>query len=264
MLFLAVTIGFALVVFVSNSAYQNAGMGLIGPNLTGRNYTRLLDSYYFEILWRTVWISAVVTLLSGLIGYPIARLVARGLSRFGTVAFTVVLASSAMSLVVRALGWIGILANNGPVNGLLTWLGLIEQPIPLLGGDLSVIIGLVHGFVPLFVLTLLPVLQSIDRNLELAAYGLGAGAWTTFRSVVLPLSLPGVGAASLLVFAMCMGAYTTPAVLAGGRAGMFPMLIQQQIMTTMNYPFGAALAVVLLLLWGGMAVSRHFGGREPA
>ena len=259
--FLGITIGVALVVFVSNSFYQTAGMGIVGPVLTVRNYSRLLDGYYAVILWRTVWISGVVTGLSALIGYPIARLISRDRSVFATVALTVVLASGAMSLVVRALGWIGILANNGPVNRVLQVLGLINDPIAFLGGDLGVVIGLVHGFVPLFVLTLLPVLQSIDRNLELAAHGLGAGSWTTFRSVVFPLSLPGVAAACLLLFAMCMGAYTTPALLAGGRAATFPMLIQQQIMTTMNYPFGATLSVVLLivvllLLWLGIVAIR--------
>jgi ABC-type spermidine/putrescine transport system permease subunit I len=246
--FLAVTVGFALFAFVTASFFLATGMGLVGNTLTLKNYQRLLDFYYLEILAQTVIIAGLTTVGSALFSYPIALLITNKKTRWSTACLVVVLASSAMSLVVRALGWIGILTDGGPLNILLGALGIYIGPLHILGTDFAVILGLVHGFIPLFVLTLIPVLAAIDPTLQMAAAGLGANDWTIFRKVTFPLSLPGLIAACLLVFAMCMGAYTTPALLSAGHTLTFPMLIQQQIVTVMNYPMGGALALVLLAL----------------
>jgi putative spermidine/putrescine transport system permease protein len=126
------------------------------------------------------------------------------------------------------------------------------------------VIGLVHGFVPLFVLTLLPVLQAIDPHYEEAAAGMGAGAWTSFRAITLPLSMTGVIGGGLLVFAICMGAFTTAVLLSGGNTStFFPILISQQVTSLINYPMGAAMAVALLLVvlaivWVSILATRRF------
>jgi putative spermidine/putrescine transport system permease protein len=262
LLFLAATFGLALIIFLRNSFYVSAGMGISGPELTLANYAKLLDPYYAEVLLHTVLLSLGVVVLSALLGYPLALFISRSTGRWGAIFLLTVLASNAMSLVVRSLGWIGILNDNGPINAILRIAGAIERPLRLLGNDGSVLIGLLHGFLPWFVLTLLPVLQAIDPALEDAAAGMGAGRWTIVWRITLPLSFAGVVGASLLTFAMCMGAYTMPALLAGGRATTFPVLIQQQISTVMNYPLGAALAFVLLLLvlvmtWLGVWFTRR-------
>ena len=267
LLFLSITLGLALFIFLRNSLYGFAGMGITGNELTLANYTRLLDNYYAEVMARTILISLAVVLMSALLGYPLA-LYLRRVSRAARAVLLIVIACNGMSLVVRALGWIGILNDNGPLNQFLMLAGAIERPVQFIGGDAEIIAGLVHGFVPIFVLTLFPIVQAIDPALEQAAAGLGAGPWQTWRKVTLPLSMPGVIAASLLTFAMCMGAYTTPALLAGGRATTFPMLVQQQVSTLMNYPMGAALALtllvlVLLLTWAGIAAGR-LTTRAPA
>lgn len=263
LLFLTVTLGGALFIFLRNSFYASAGMGIAGTEFTIANYARLVvDSYYAEVMLRTVAISLVVVVISALLGYPLA-LYLRNAGRTARVVLLVVIATNAMSLVVRALGWIGILNDNGPLNQMLLLMNFVERPVHFIGGDGGIIVGLVHGFVPLFVLTLLPVLHAIDPSLEQAAAGLGAGPWTAWRKVTLPLSMPGVIAASLLTFALCMGAYTTPALLAGGRATTFPMLVQQQVSTLMNYPMGAVLALMLLLLvlvltWASVGAARKY------
>lgn len=267
LLFLAITLGLGLFIFLRNSLYGFTGMGITGNEVTFANYARLLDSYYAEVMARTVTISLAVVLISALLGYPLA-LYLRRVSRAARVVLLIVIACNGMSLVVRALGWIGILNDNGPLNQFLMLAGAIERPVQFIGGNAGIIAGLVHGFVPIFVLTLFPIVQAIDPALEQAAAGLGAGPWQTWRKVTLPLSMPGVIAASLLTFAMCMGAYTTPALLAGGRATTFPMLVQQQVSTLMNYPMGAALALtllvlVLLLTWAGIAAGR-LTTRAPA
>lgn len=262
LLFLAITLGVALFIFLRNSFYAFAGMGITGAEFTLANYARLLDPYYAEVMLRTVLISLAVVVISAVLGYPLAFYLRR-VSRAARVVLLVVIACNGMSLVVRALGWIGILNDNGPLNQLLIFSGVIERPAHLIGGDAGIIVGLVHGFVPIFILTLFPILQAIDPALEQAAAGLGAGPWQIWRKVTLPLSMPGVIAASLLTFAMCMGAYTTPALLAGGRTTTFPILVQQQVSTLMNYPMGAALALtllvlVLLLTWSSIGAARFY------
>ena len=263
LLFLTITLGGALFIFLRNSFFASAGMGITGTEFTIANYARLIaDSYYAEVMLRTVAISLAVVVISTLLGYPLALYLRRA-GRTARIVLLVVIATNAMSFVVRALGWIGVLNDNGPLNQLLLLMNVVERPVHFIGGDGGIIVGLVHGFVPLFVLTLLPVLHAIDPSLEQAAAGLGAGPWTTWRKVTLPLSMPGVIAASLLTFALCMGAYTTPALLAGGRATTFPMLVQQQVSTLMNYPMGAVLALMLLLLvlfltWASIGAARQY------
>ncbi|HVV95086.1 MAG TPA: ABC transporter permease [Hyphomicrobiales bacterium] len=261
--FVLITFGSALILFLLESLHPSTGMGSSGEGFTLENYGRLLDSYFFEVLVRTALISLVVTALSLVVAYPFALYVARYAGRFGTICLVVVLASHGMSLVVRALGWISILTEGGPANQALLALGLISHPIRLLDGNFALVVGLVHGFVPLFVLILYPVLHAIDPAFERAAEGLGASRMTVIRKIIWPLSLPGVVAASLLCFAICMGVYTTTALLAGGRVTTFPILVQQQISVVMNYPFGAAMAMALLVVvmgmtWAGSACARWY------
>ena len=262
--FLIVGLGAAVAIFLANSFFKSGGMGIILPRLTLDNYLDLIDEYYLEVLFNTLLISILVVVLTILIGYPSALYVARRRSWPARVFFVIILASSAMSLVVRALGWIGILTPGGPLNQALHGLGVIAQPIDFFHGNVAVVIGLVHGFVPLFVLTLLPVLQAIDPHYEEAAAGMGAGAWTVMWEVTLPLSMAGVIGGGLLVFAICMGAFTTAVLLSGGSTStFFPILISQQVTSLINYPMGAAMAVTLLLVvliitWISILATRRF------
>ena len=262
--FLIVGLGAAVAIFLANSFFKSGGMGIILPRLTLDNYLDLIDEYYLEVLFNTLLISILVVVLTILIGYPSALYVARRRSWPARVFFVIILASSAMSLVVRALGWIGILTPGGPLNQALRGLGVVAQPIDFFHGNVAVVIGLVHGFVPLFVLTLLPVLQAIDPHYEEAAAGLGAGAWTVMWEVTLPLSMAGVIGGGLLVFAICMGAFTTAVLLSGGSTStFFPILISQQVTSLINYPAGAAMAVTLLLVvliitWISILATRRF------
>lgn len=262
-IFLAVGLGGALAIFFQNSLLTSGGMGVILPILTLDNYLSLFDEFFASVMVNTLLISLTVVGLTVLIGYPAAIYIARHRSWLARTVFLIVLASSAMSLVVRALGWIGILTEGGPVNQVLHALGLASQPIDFFRGNVAVVIGLVHGFVPLFILTVLPVLQAINPHYEEAAAGMGASAWAILWEITLPLSMTGVVGAALLVFAVCMGAFTTAVLLSGGNTGtFFPVLIGQQVTSLINYPMGAAMAVVLLLVvlaivWAGILASHR-------
>ena len=263
-LFLIVGVGAAVAIFFHNSFFKNGGMGVILPQLTLDNYLDLVDEFYLAVMLNTLLISALVVVLTILIGYPSALYVARRRTWTARMFFLTILASSAMSLVVRALGWIGILTEGGPLNLALRAVGMVAQPVDFFHGNVAVVIGLVHGFVPLFVLTLLPVLQAIDPHYEEAAAGMGAGAWTVMWRVTLPLSMTGVIGGGLLVFAICMGAFTTAVLLSGGSTStFFPILISQQVASLINYPMGAAMAVellvvVLAIVWLSILATRRF------
>ena len=245
-LFVLATFGMATAVFVW-SGFAESG-GVAAGAITFRNYERVLgDGYNWSVLWGTTRISLIVVALTALVSYPLAFAIARNRAWWGQVFLGIVLASCTMSLVIRALGWIGFLDTSGVLNSFLVTVGLTDRPVRLLGTEAGIVIGLVHGFVPLLTLTLVPILQSIDPMLEMTAAGLGAHRWAQLWKITFPLSLPGLVSGSFLIFAMSMGAYTTPALLGGGHAIVFPELIQQQVHLLLDYPTGAVLSLMLLV-----------------
>jgi len=225
-----------------------SGNPVSNPNVTftWRHYNRLFDSdLYFDALVATMRIGAVTTVISLLIGYPLAHWMARMRSRLGHAALLMaVIAPLLTGIVVRTFAWMTLLSDRGVINTTLQWLGL--SPLPLMYNEFGVIVGLVHIYVPFMVLTLVGVIGRIDRTLEEAARGLGAGRLRTFVEVTLPLSLPGILAGSLLVFALAISAYVTPVVLGGNNVLTLPMLIYQQVSASFNLGFAGALGVVLL------------------
>ncbi len=219
-------------------------------HLTGMHYERLSgDVYYLSVLWQTLRLGLWTTLLSLLLGYPLAFLMARTPSKTTrTLLLIAVLAPMVMGLVVRTYAWLGIFSNRGVINGTLRALGVIQEPIPMLGSEAAVVIALAHIYVPFMILTLTGVIARIDPRLEEAARGLGAGKVGVFLQVTLPLSGPGILAGSLLVFALAISAYVTPIMIGGYEILTLPMLIFQQVSATFNLGFAAALGVVLLVV----------------
>jgi putative spermidine/putrescine transport system permease protein len=215
---------------------------------TGRHYERLFESdLYFDALVATLRIGAITTLIALAIGYPLAHWMARMRSRLGhALLLMAVVAPLLTGVVVRTFAWMTLLGDRGVINTTLEWLALIERPVPLMYNEFGVIIGLVHIYVPFMVLTLVGVIGRIDRALEEAARGLGASRTRTFLEVTLPLSLPGIVAGSLLVFALAISAYVTPVLLGGSSVLTVPILIYQQVSASFNLGFAGALGAVLL------------------
>jgi putative spermidine/putrescine transport system permease protein len=172
---------------------------------------------------------------------------ARTRSRLGhALLLMAVIAPLLTGIVVRTFAWMTVLGDRGVINTTLQALGLIEKPLPLMYNEFGVIVGLVHIYVPFMVLTLVGVIGRIDRSLEEAARGLGASRTRTFLEVTLPLSLPGIVAGSLLVFALAISAYVTPVLLGGNSVLTVPMLIYHQVSASFNLGFAGALGAVLL------------------
>jgi len=251
------------IVFLRLSLYPSAGRAAVDTRrMTLDNFaTVFTDAYYQAVILQTLSFGlAVVGVCLGL-GYPLSYVIARS-RRAGTVLLLIVVVSSFTGVVVRALGWRVLLGDMGPVNWALMSVGLTAQPIALVNNMTGAIIGTAHASLPYMILLLVPVLEGIDPQLEEAAAGLGSSWWDAFRSVVVPLSLPGVVAGCLLVFATTVGSFTTPSLLGGPRAPILPIVIRQQITTTLNYPLGAALAVILVVLVVTIVLSTSWVGRR--
>mgnify|MGYP001078950915 FL=1 len=204
------------------------------------------DPFYLDILWTTIRVSLVSTAVSLLLGYPTAYYMARTTSRLKQAMVIVILFPFLVSAVVRSYGWMVILGTNGLLNQLLLGLGLISEPLKLLNTEAAVIIGMIHLLIPYMILSLVGVLQSIDPNVEYAAYSLGASPMTTFRKVVFPLSTPGIISGCVLVFTMSMTSYVTPKLLGGSKFRMMATMVVQEI--NVNFDWGAASAISYILL----------------
>ena len=226
------------------------GNPAIQPNVTFTtvHFERFFeDSLYFEALVATLRIGAVTTFASLVIGYPLAHLMARTHSRVGhALLLMAVIAPMLTGIVVRTFAWMTLLQDRGVINTTLMSWGLISAPLKLMYNEFGTIVALVHIYVPFMVLTLTGVIGRIDERLEQAARSLGANRTRTFLEVTLPLSLPGILAGSLLVFALSISAYVTPFLMGGTDVLTLPMLIYQQVGASFNLGFAGALGVVLL------------------
>jgi putative spermidine/putrescine transport system permease protein len=219
------------------------------PNL--RNYVRFIaDPYYLRTLLFTLRVSLVTTLCALLLGYLVAYHLVRSVRSplLRRAIYLIVVAPLFTSSIVRSFGWMISLGNAGFLNRAMIGLGLIDSPIRMIFNETGIVIGLTHILLPFMVLSIASVLQGIDQALEEAAMDLGASRAVTFLTVTLPLSLPGVVAGSLIVFALAMSSYVTPAVLSGGRLKVVPMLIYEQYVSVFDWGFGAAMSIVLLAL----------------
>lgn len=206
----------------------------------------MTDSFYRGILWNTLRISLVVTFISLLLGYPTAYFMARTKSRAKNILMIIIIFPFLVSAVVRSYGWMVILGNNGLLNQFLLATGLVSEPVKIMNTSAAVIIGLVHLLVPYMVLSITSVIQGIDKNVEYAAYSLGANPAQTFFKVTLPLSSPGIISGCILVFTLSMTSYVTPKLLGGARFRMMSTMVFQEINVNFNWGFATSISYILL------------------
>jgi putative spermidine/putrescine transport system permease protein len=175
-----------------------------------------------------------------------AYCLARTRSRFKNLLLMAVILPLFVGNAVRAAGWMVLFGNRGFINSMLMGLGITSEPLQIMYTELAVVVGVIAVNLPFVVLTLQAVLEGIDRAIEEAALGLGAGPWRTFRHVILPLALPGVIAGTILSFILAMNAYATPVLLGGPTFQMMGPTVYNQFAGLSNWPFGAAMAFVLM------------------
>jgi mannopine transport system permease protein len=229
---------------------------VIEPGLTTEHYARLVhEPLYPRIFLRTLWIAAATTGIALLFGYPIALLMTRVSGWLAAVVAICVMLPLWTSVLVRSYAWIVLLQRNGIINNALKDLGVIDAPLRLLNTEGAVLVAMSQVLLPFMILPLYATLKNVPNDLLQAARNLGAGRLRGFLEVTLPLSLPGVAAGCLMIFVLALGFYVTPALIGGPRSLMIATLISQQATETLNWPFAAAIACVLLVLSVGISVA---------
>jgi putative spermidine/putrescine transport system permease protein len=233
-----------LAAMIMQSVLAGDGTG----ELTLVHYLRFFgDSYYVSGLATTLGVAALVTAITVVVSYPLAYTYWRASRRLRAILVILLLSPFYANVVVKVFGWMVVLSRTGPLN---TWLqdsGVIDRPIDFMDGYVAVVLVSVHRSLPFMVLLLAGALARIDPELLEAARVCGADARRVFRTVILPLTIPGALAGGILVFSLTVAAFVVPLLVGGRVAGTFlPVLMYQQITIAQNWAFGAAIGAILL------------------
>jgi putative spermidine/putrescine transport system permease protein len=248
---LLVSFVFPLAYMIRMSFNRGAPDGVIEETFTLDTYLQpLTDPYYWRVTLDTFQMGVTVGVLCVLVSYPVALFLARSTSKYRGLLMAVALAPLLTSAVVRTYGWMVILGTNGLVNSTLGGMGLIDTPLKLTNNMTGVTIGLVEIFMPYAILAMISGFGRLSPQLEEAAGSLGASKLQVFARVTLPLSLPGILTAFLLVFVLSISTFITPRLLGGGSVQVLATEIYDQTTGLLNWPFAAALSVILLVLFG--------------
>ena len=222
------------------------------------------DEFNLGVLGQTLWLAARTMLLALLLGYPLAYFFTLAPPRWQRVLILIIVLPLLTSAVVRTFAWVVILGRQGIVNSVLLSLAWIESPAKLLYTSSAVTVALAQIEMPLMVLPIINSLSRQDPHLREASLALGAGRWRTLLLVTLPLSLPGLLAGSLLVFAAAASAFVTQTLVGGGQLMYMPYYIYQQAIQSNNYPFAATIAVLLLVAVLSIVTAMNLLGRRVA
>ena len=226
--------------------------------VTIANYVKFFtDPYYTAILATTVRIAVTVTAACLVLAFPLAYVVARTQSRFKNLLIMAIVLPLFVGNAVRAAGWMVVFGSKGFFNTTMMGLGLIDKPIEIMFTEKAVVIGIIAVNLPFMVLSLQSVIEGIDRAVEEAAYSLGAPPATMFRRVLWPLALPGILAGTILCFILAMNAYATPFLLGGPLFKMMAPLIYNEFTQKTNWPFGGAIAFILMAVTLALTVSAN-------
>ena len=235
-------------IFLEGSFYKDLGLGRTGTDLQLTNYIRFFtDSFYLNTLWITVKTSGLATIFTMLLGFPVAYLIARMRSRWSMLLLAGIVVATFVTIVIKVFGLIIIFSADGLINKVLMGIGIVDTPYTIIGNQTGVVVGLMHFTLGFGVLLLYSVIQTIPRSYEEAAQIHGASRWRMHYRVLLPLSLPGLTVGALMIFNMSMGAFTSAALLGGGRVFTLAVLIQRTVMMEVKYSMAGTLSAVLLV-----------------
>jgi len=245
LLFFAVPLA---IIFVVSLGQRDpfGGVSMAAPSL--RNYSRALEPDFLPTVANSLRYATLTTIFSILISYPIAYWISRYGGRHRTLLLVLVMLPFWTSWVIRTYAWMIVLRDNGVVNSVLTSLGIIHEPIILLNTDLAVVLGMTYGFLPFAILPLYVSIDRLDPALVAAARDLYANGRGAFLHVTLPLTMPGIIAAALLTFIPAIGDFVTPDLLGGAQTITIAKVIQSLFLSAQDWPYGAALAFLLIVV----------------
>ncbi len=244
LLFVAVPLGIVLV----SAFFKRGRIGGFKPEFTLENFAELTRPVYAQVLGSSLLMSATVTLICLVVAYAAVWAMRTLTPRGRIIALVAILIPFWTSFLIRAYAWMLLLGDAGTINGALQLFGVIETPLRMLYSPEAVILVLVYLYLPLMILPLAASAEGLDSSLADAARNLGASPWRSFRTVDLPLTLPGALTGAVLVFVPSMSNFVVPDLIGGGRVLLIGNVIQDQFLVARNWPLGSVLALVLLLL----------------
>jgi spermidine/putrescine transport system permease protein len=231
------------------SFWLRAPSGADIPAFQFGNYTKIFaDFFYASILIRTIRVTLETVAFCLLLGYIPAYFFSQTKTKYKPLLLLLIMLPFWISYIIRTLSWINILGETGLINYLLVQSGILATPLKMLYNEAAVIMGLVQYMLPFMILNIYVTLEGIDKSLVEAAKSLGCTEWQAFKEVTFPLSLPGISAGCLLVFVLTTGTYITPLILGGPGDELFANEIYNRVIGSMDWPFGCAISVILLVL----------------
>jgi spermidine/putrescine transport system permease protein len=244
-LFFLVPLG---IIFVVSLGTRDATGNILLDNPGFQNYARATRPEYLPAFANSIRYALITTILSIALGYPIAYWISRYGGQRKVLLLILVMLPFWTSYLIRTYAWMIILRDNGVLNGILRTIGLIDEPLILLNTDISVILGMTYGFLPFAILPLFVSIDRLDQNLVQAARDLYASGRGAFLHVTLPLTMPGIVAASLLTFIPAIGDYVTPDLLGGAQTTTAAKLVQTLFTSGRDWPYGSALGFILMVV----------------
>jgi len=242
-LFLIAPIALVLV----SSFFRRGTYGGVVYQFTLGNFERAFDPLYLGVLWYSIQMAFITTVICFLVGLPAAYFIAtRRSPRLRAALLVLVVLPFLTNFLIRTYAWIVLLNREGVVNQVLREVGVIDAPLTLLYNDFAVVMGLVYGYLPLMILPLYAALERLDPAVREAALDLGARPLRILRTVTLPLILPGIVAGCVFVFVPSLGNFPVPQLLGGGRRIMVGNLVNQQFLEARDWPFGSTLALLII------------------
>jgi spermidine/putrescine transport system permease protein len=257
-----------LIIF-AYSLFERGTYGGIVYDATLENYGRAATSLFARIFLDSARIAGTATVVALLIGYPAAYALAQAPKNRQMALLVLVMLPFWSNYLIRTYAWIVLLNNEGLINRSLEAAGIIDQPLPLLYNEFAIVLGLVYNYVPFVILALYSSISRLGPELREASFDLGGSAWTTFRRVTLPLTVPGIAAGAVFVFVLSIGNFVTPDLLGGGQRPMLGNLIYAQYLSARDWPMGSALGFILVvimlaLLFGQAILSARASGESEA
>jgi spermidine/putrescine transport system permease protein len=246
--YLAVFLVLPCLIIFAYSLFERGTYGGIVYDLTAENYGRVASSLFARIFLDSVRIAGTATIVALLIGYPAAYAIAMQPRNRQMALLVLAMLPFWSNYLIRTYAWIVLLNNEGLINRGLEGLGIINEPLPLLYNEFAIVLGLVYNYVPFVILALYSSISRLGPELREASFDLGGSAWTTFRRVTLPLTVPGIAAGAVFVFVLSIGNFVTPDLLGGGQRPMLGNLIYSQYLSARDWPMGSALGFILVLI----------------
>ncbi|MCT1379434.1 spermidine/putrescine ABC transporter permease PotB [Bacillus sp. p3-SID196] len=235
-------------VFVLGFAFMQRGAyGTVEMQFTLENISRVFDPLYLGMLWETVKIAVITTVICLLIGYPFAYTITIVDRKYRSILLLLATIPFWINFLVRSYAWIVILRSQGLVNTLLLKLGIISEPLNLLYNTPSVILGMVYSLLPFMILPVYAAIEQLDKRKLEAAYDLGATPIKAFWNITVPMTMSGIATGSILVFVSSIGMFVVSDVMGGSKVALIGNVIQNQFLGARDWPFGSALSIIVVL-----------------